>query len=484
MAKSIATNSIYNFILKVFRLIVPVLVGPYIQRLFDKELYGAFNDATTWLDFALIFGVFGIYTYGIREIASIRDDKEKARRLYSSLFSIGVCTNAIVLVAYTGVVWFSMESMSRAIYLVLGFKVFANIFMVEWLNEAIENYKFITIKTIIVRLIYVIGIFSLIHKPDDVIKYSVLIVATDVLNNLVSFVYVNRKIPFTFKGIEIKKHIVPLLSILVISNVNLLYTQFDKMMLGQVVDKVSVTIYKTPQDITYMISNLLASIVLVAVPRLAYYNSNNQPDNYMKLLNQSYKSFMLVVFPACLGIACLAPEIMWIYGGGKYNASIPVLIIFAVRTIESSVYTICANQVLYVKNQEKFLVRILLVGGLLNVVLNGALMLLDVYTPVTAIITTLLAEIVVMMLMFSFIRKNLSIDFRFFTKTNCKYLALTLLFVPITFIIKQFDLGMILNCIIVVPVCMGVYFGTLLVTKDETMLFLTKKVLGKFIKLR
>ena len=40
MAKSIATNSIYNFILKVFRLIVPVLVGPYIQRLFDKELYG------------------------------------------------------------------------------------------------------------------------------------------------------------------------------------------------------------------------------------------------------------------------------------------------------------------------------------------------------------------------------------------------------------------------------------------------------------
>ena len=204
----------------------------------------------------------------------------------------------------------------------------------------------------------------------------------------------------------------------------------------------------------------------------------------MELLSRSYRSFMLVVFPACVGIACLAPEIMWIYGGGKYNASIPVLIIFAIRTIESSVYTICANQVLYVKNQEKFLVRILLVGGLLNVLLNGMLMALKVYTPATAIVTTLLAEIVVMMLMFGFIRKNLSIDFRFFTKTNCKYLALTLLFVPITFIVKQFELGMILNCIVIVPLCMGVYFGTLLVTKDETMLFLTKKVLGKFIKLR
>lgn len=482
MSKSIATNSIYNFILKVFRLIVPVLVGPYIQRLFDRELYGAFNDATTWLDFALIFGVFGIYTYGIREVAGVRDDKEKAKKLYSSLFSIGLCTNVIVLIAYTFVVWFSVESMSKAIYLVLGVKIFANIFMVEWLNEAIENYRFITIKTIVVRLIYVIGIFAFIHKPDDVIKYSLLIVATDILNNFISFVYINKKIKIGFKNLEIKKHILPLISILLISNVNLLYTQFDKMMLGQVVDKVSVTIYKTPQDITYMISNLLVSIVMVAVPRLAYYNSNDKKEQYMDLLNKSYKSFMMVVFPACVGIACLAPEIMWIYGGGKYNASIPVLIIFAIRTIESSVYTICANQVLYVKNQEKFLVRILLIGGILNIILNGLLMILKLYTPVSAIITTFIAEIVVMILMFWFIRTRLKIDFRFLTKANLKYLCLALLFVPVTFLVKQIGLNMIFNCIIIVPACMLVYFGTLFITKDETMLFLTKKVLGKFIK--
>ena len=58
----------------------------------------------------------------------------------------------------------------------------------------------------------------------------------------------------------------PLVSILVISNVNLLYTSLDKMILGQVADKMQVTVYKTPQDITYMIGQLLASIVLVAVP--------------------------------------------------------------------------------------------------------------------------------------------------------------------------------------------------------------------------
>ena len=61
MQKSITLNSVYNFILKVFRLIVPILVGPYIQRLFDPELYGYFNDASTWVDLAIVFGTFGPY---------------------------------------------------------------------------------------------------------------------------------------------------------------------------------------------------------------------------------------------------------------------------------------------------------------------------------------------------------------------------------------------------------------------------------------
>ncbi|MBQ4050675.1 MAG: polysaccharide biosynthesis protein [Oscillospiraceae bacterium] len=478
MSKSIATNSIYNFLLKVFRLIVPILVGPYIQRLFDKELYGIFNDATTWLDFALIFGIFGIYTYGVREVASVRDDREKCRRLYSSLFVIGLVTNSVVLAAYTGIVFFSLDSMSRVIFLTLGVKVFANIFMVEWLNEAIENYRFITLKTVVVRLIYVIGIFALIRNPDDVVKYSVLIVATDTLNNLISFVYVTKKIPLTLKGLQLKKHIPALVSILLISNVNLLYTQLDRMMLGQV-DKVAVTVYKTPMDVTYMIGQLLASIVLVAVPRLAYYSAGDRKDQFMDLLNKSYRSFMLVVFPACVGIACLAPEIMWIYGGGKYDESIPVLIIFAVRTMESAVYTICANQVLYVLHQEKFLVRVLLLCGLINAVLNGIFFACGLFTPVIAISTTFAAEVVLMWIIFRYVRKKLGIELYFFNKENIRYIALSLVFVPVTLGVRALGFGDIITALAAVPLCMGIYFGALLVIKDETMLFLSGKVLGK-----
>ena len=235
MAKSIAANSFYNFVLKFFRIIVPVLVGAYVVETLDQQLYAEFQSASTWLDFALIFGVFGVTSYGIREGARVRDNKEKAKKLFSSLFGLNLVTNSVVLIIYSCIVFFSMASMKRMLFLTLGLKLFANIFLVEWLNEAMENYRFITIKTIVVRLIYMVMIFALIREPDDVIRYALVIVFTDLLNNLASFFYIKRQIPISLRDIEIKPHIAPLISMLVISNVNILYTQLDKMLLDQTV---------------------------------------------------------------------------------------------------------------------------------------------------------------------------------------------------------------------------------------------------------
>lgn len=491
MAKSIAKNSFYNFTLKFFRLIVPVIVGSYVVHTLDQQLYAEFLSASTWLDFALIFGVFGVTTYGIREGARVRDNKEQAQRLFSSLFTINLLTNGIVMVIYAAIVLFSMQSMTRTIYLVLGFKVLANIFLVEWLNEAMENYRFITIKTIVVRIIYALLIFALIRKPEDVVNYCWVIILTDLLNNLASFVYISRKIPISFRNIEIAKHIPPLISMLLISNVNILYTQLDKILLDRTVGSLAVSMYRIPQDITNTIFNLLVSVVMVAVPRLAYYRGNNQQGEYDKLLDRSYHSFMLIVFPACMGFACLAKEIIRLYSGEGYDAAIPVLVIFAIRTIESSVYAVCANQIFFVYNQEKYLVRILLLCGLLNAGLDALMIAVGHYTPVMAVLTTLLSEIVLMSILFWYVQKRLRIPFRFFTRANVKYMLLSLCFIPITLLVHQFHfaeklsselMGTILNAGIIMAICIPFYFGALLLLKDETMCFLTQKVLSVFRK--
>ena len=123
-----------------------------------------------------------------------------------------------------------------------------------------------------------LSIFALIREPDDVTRYALVIVFTDLLNNLASFFYIKRQIPISLRDIEIKPHIAPLISMLVISNVNILYTQLDKMLLDQTVGSLAVTIYKIPQDITYMISNLLSSVVMVAEADTAKHRRPEAPQ--------------------------------------------------------------------------------------------------------------------------------------------------------------------------------------------------------------
>ena len=143
---------------------------------------------------------------------------------------------------------------------------------------------------------------------------------------------------------------------------------------------------------------------------------------------------------------------MWIYGGGKYDASIPVLIMFAIRTTESAVYTICANQVLYVLHKEKFLVRVLLACGLLNALFNVILVAAGLFTPLTAIATTFLAEVVLMGIIFWYIRVKLSIPFHFISRQNLLYVGVSLLFIPITLLVRNLGLGYIWTAVISVPV--------------------------------
>ena len=112
MSKSIAANSLYNFALIFFRIIMPVLVSTYVLHTIDPTLYGIYADAETWVAIALIFGV---YAYGIREAARVRDDKEKSRELFSSLFVINLGANAVVLTVYGGAVLLSVEKAAQSV---------------------------------------------------------------------------------------------------------------------------------------------------------------------------------------------------------------------------------------------------------------------------------------------------------------------------------------------------------------------------------
>ena len=107
---------------------------------------------------------------------------------------------------------------------------------------------------------------------------------------------------------------------------------------------------------------------MVSVPRLSYLWANNDSKNYYDLLQKSSSLFLSLCFPCCIGVAILAPEILYIYAGEKFFSGNMVLFLFAIYNFIGTFDTIYSKQVLLATGNEASLTRIYYTGGILNLI--------------------------------------------------------------------------------------------------------------------
>lgn len=472
-------NTIYKSMLSLVNIVVPIIIGPYIMRLLDVELYGTYNRVYAEFQMFLAFASFGVYTFGVREISKIRNDKEKISKLFSNLFLISLISNILIILMYIAYSIFTSSGIATTIYLIMSIQIVANIFYVEFVNEALENYKFITTKSIIVKIIYFASILLFIRNKDDVILYAIIVSLTNFLNNIVSFIYAKSKIKFNFKDIEFKKYLKPLLAVLIITNLDLLYSQLDRVMLGKYVNDVAVTLYYVPY---YVVSTLVAipySIINVSIPRLSYILKNEGKEKYVEKLNNSISSLMFVIVPMCLGIFVVAKEVIYIYAGDKYMTAVIPLMIACITRIFISLESVMNNLVMYPNDLENRILKVSLCCGLLNLTMNYILVYLKLLTPATALITTGFAEIIIVLCHYIYARKNMKLNIEIISKRNTIYFILGLLFIPISLIIRSLNLGFITTLALIIMTCSIMYFIVLYIKKDNNLLFILDKLKRK-----
>lgn len=472
-------NTIYKSILSIVNIVVPIIIGPYIMRLLDVDLYGMYNRVFAGFQMFLAFAGFGVYTLGVREISKIRDDKEKVSKLFTNLFMISMFSNLLVLIMYIAYSLLISTGMARTLYLVMTIQIFANIFYVEFVNEALENYKFITIKSVIVKIIYFLSILLAVRNPDDIVIYAIVVSLTNFLNNIISFIYAKRRIKFDFSKIEIKKYIKPLIAVLVITNVDLLYSQLDRVMLGKHVNDVSVTIYYTA---FYLVSTLAAipySIINVSIPRLSYLLKNKGKEIYEEKLNNSISSLLFIIVPMCLGVFVLSKEIIILYAGKKYLAAIVPLMIACITRIFISLESVMNNLVMYPNNREDRILKVSLICGTSNLIINYLLVTFKIFSPITALATTGLVELAVFITHYIYSRRKMNINVQVFSKKNMTYIILSLLFIPISLLLRKLNLGFYITMILIIITCMLLYFIVLYIKKDNNLMFILDKFKNK-----
>ena len=151
-------NIIYSGILTTANYIFPLLTYPYVSRVLGVSNIGACNFVDSVINYFLILSALGIGVVGIREIAKNKVDK--LEQTFSKLFTINTITTSIALAVLLVAIHFVPDFQEYYELMWVGvLKLVFNYLLIEWFYKGMEDFKYITNRTVAVRFIYVVSVF-------------------------------------------------------------------------------------------------------------------------------------------------------------------------------------------------------------------------------------------------------------------------------------------------------------------------------------
>lgn len=391
--KSLKINALLNGIKQCCAILFPLITFPYISQVLGSEGYGKYSFAYSISSYFLLIAAFGISTYGIREGAKIRDDKEKITHFVSQLFSINILTVIISYIILFVVFAFSTKIRSYApLILVQSLAMILAAVGTDWVNNIYEDFLYITLRYIFLQILSLVLMFLFVRTSKDVMIYCAISVLASSGGNLINIIYVRRcvKISFTL-DLDLKKHLVPLAILFVNSLAISIYVSSDITILGFFYNDETVGIYSFASKIYSILKQLINAVIIVSVPRIAYVVKNRK-EEYKEYVNKIFGGLILVLVPISAGVSGMSDTIISIAGGNSYisgSSSLKILSIALIFAICSSLFTNC---VLIVHNQEKKCLMATCISALSNIILN--IIILPFTGIVGAAITTVIAEFV------------------------------------------------------------------------------------------
>lgn len=387
---SVAKNFLYNSAITVSNYIVGFLVFPYISRVLGVSNIGIVGFVDNVIGYFLLFSALGLNTVGIREIAS-QKSKEDTTKVFFQLLSFVMLTMLITLVVFLFAVFYVPIFFEYKDFFLIGLcKLMLAPLMIEWLYAGKQDFKYISIRTILIKIIYFISIFVFIHDKEDVLLYYCLTSFTIVLSWLVNIISSRKYVDWRDYGFDPFVYAKPIMKLGVFAIITSLYSSFNVICLGKVSTIFQVGLYCTAIKLYDVIMNLFRAYTSVIMPRMSQYVSNNDDTRFHELSNRSFEVLFSFSIPLSVITFLLSPLIIKIIAGENFmGAAMPMRIVMPILII-AGINQCIGVQVLMPLKKDTVLLITASFAAFVGVVSN---LLLDAkYGAIGAAITILLSE--------------------------------------------------------------------------------------------
>lgn len=407
---SIKKNFIYSGILTSANYIFPLIVYPYVSRVLGVTRIGACNFVDSIVQYFILLSMFGITSIGVREIAKAKNDKDRLNQVYNSIF----WTNAlftIISVVLLIVVIFSVQDLYeyRKLLYVGVLKVVSNFFLIDWLFRGLEEFKYITIRTLLVKCLYVIAVFLFIKEETDYTTYYLLTVMMITVNSIFNHRYSRNFVKVSFRNIKCGTFIYPIIIMGVYSVMTSMYTTFNTAYLGFVAGDKEVGYYTTAHTLYGALLALFGAFTNVMLPRMSSLVSEGNIERFKYLLSKSSNILFSYSIPFVLLFIVYAPEIINLYAGKGFEGAILPMQISMPLMIVIGYEQIIITQGLLPLDKNKAVLVNAIIGAFVGVVLS--LIIVGKLKSVGSTLVWTVSELCVLISASVFIKKYLNYRF-------------------------------------------------------------------------
>lgn len=476
MAQSVKVNYILNLINTGTQMLFPLITFPYVCRVIEADGIGQINFFQSIISYISLFTCLGIPMYAIREIARDRSDVVQMNRtameillLHSMLTLVGYAIVAILCLTVPQI------QVNIPLFLILSLTIFFTAIGCEWFYQGIEDFKYITIRGLIIKTVSVVLLFILVKSKTDLLYYGCYTVFGVLGGNIFNFFrlrkYIHRE-NIIFSELHIKRHIKPVLKVFSFSVVTSIYLQLNTVLLGFLKNALAVGYFAAATKVMQMLLTMSACLGSVMMPRASHLIAENREDEFNRLIQKSYDFTLTIALPMTIGLIFCAPSLITALCGVKFEHSILPSQIIAPIILMVAISNVFGIQVLFPKGKINVVTLCCGIGAVADLILN--LCLIPFFSYIGTSIAYLGAEVATTVSMYFIGRKYIPIIY--FKKSHLTYALGCIVMALALYGISLLQLPTL--TILLLQGCSGVlaYFIILCIRKDEMLVQILSKI--------
>lgn len=476
MDRKLFTNYIYNILYQLVKVVMPIIIVPYTMGHLGETTLGISDFASNIASWFILFGTLGANVYGNRQIARVRDNEEDRSRTFFEIITMQIINMSIALFLYVAYTYFFVKE-NQIIYVLHCLTIISSAFEITWFYYGVEDFKTVSIRNIIIKIVGVGLIMLFVKSPADLWLYVVINSGTDLLGQVIMYAKLREYIHFVrfnvFKGYM--KHIGATFTLFVPTIAISVYTLLDQTMLGFLTDDTAnVALYKAAQGFVKMFLYFITSIGSVMMPRIANcYEKSNNSDEVNRYLNTTFHLAIFLAIPMMMAMIVVSPYFIPWYLPEQLTI-IPLIQYSSPIVLFISISNVFGMQYLVPTGHNKEYTTSVIAGAVINCIVN--LILIPKYAGVGAAIGSVCAEFAVMFVQFLFVRDKIEIHaFKSFLLYVIASIAMSVAVVMIGNIMGPSFLCNVVQAL--VGTC--IYGLILLVTREQMLVTFINKFLRR-----